>query len=120
MADENAKDVLGTAATWLGSGGALVGVGVFLRGFFNGTAGQEKEVREDLRIEVKRLSDSLSETRDEVDALRLQIRHLSEFNLHVIVSRAEARAELAASQRRHGEPLTVWPPDPVPPTGGTP
>lgn len=119
MAEDSAKDVLGQAATWLGGGGVLVSLGVFLRGFFNGTAGQEKEVREDLRLEVKRLSDSLSETRDEVDALRLQIRALSEFNLRLIVSRAEARAELAALQRLYNLPLTAWPADPVPP-GGTP
>jgi hypothetical protein len=119
MADDTTKDVLGTTVAWLGGGGVLAGLGVFLRGYLNGASGQEKEVREDLRLEVKRLSESLSETRDEVDALRVQVRTLSEFNLHVIVSRAEARAELAALQRRHSEPLTVWPADPAPP-GSTP
>ncbi|AWT34596.1 hypothetical protein DM785_02765 [Deinococcus actinosclerus] len=55
MADEPTKDALGTAMTWLGGGGALAAIGVLIKGFVTGTAGQEKEIRDALAEENARL-----------------------------------------------------------------
>ena len=55
MADEQTKDALSTAATWLGGTGVLAAVGVFLKGLLTGVTGQEKEIREALQEENKRL-----------------------------------------------------------------
>lgn len=124
MPDDNTKDLLGQAGVWLGGGGILAGLGVLLRGLITGSLGQEKELRGDLAAEVKRLAVDLSAARDEIDELRQDIRRLSRMYLHVLTTRAEARASLNALERVQGLPLTVFAADPPEtlnsPAGGPP
>lgn len=106
--------------TWLGGTGALAGLGVLLRGLLSGAVAQEKEMREDLRLEVKRLRDDLNTTQDEIDDLREDVKRLSRMYLHVLSGRAEARVALNALEKAHGMTPTDWPPDPPESLGGTP
>ena len=55
MADEPLKDAANTALGALGATGALAALGVFLKGFFTGSTGQEAEVRKALQEENRRL-----------------------------------------------------------------
>ena len=55
MADEPLKDAANTALGALGATGALSALGVFLKGFFTGSTGQETEIRKALQEENKRL-----------------------------------------------------------------
>lgn len=55
MADEPLKDAANTALGALGATGALAALGVFLKGLFTGSTGQEAEVRKALQEENKRL-----------------------------------------------------------------
>ena len=120
MPDEPTKDVLGNAVTWLGGTGVLAGLGVLLRGLLSGAVAQEKEMREDLRVEVKRLRDDLSSAQDEIDELREDVKRLSRMYLHVLSGRAEARVALNALEKAQGMTPTDWPPDPPESLGGTP
>lgn len=55
MADEPLKDAANTALGALGATGALAALGVFLKGLFTGSTGQEAEVRKALQEENRRL-----------------------------------------------------------------
>ena len=124
MPDDNTKDLLGQAGIWLGGGGALAALGVLLRGVLTGSLGQEKEVRDSLATENKRLAVDLSAERDESSQLRQDIRQLSRMHLYMLNGRAEARAALNALEKLQGLPITAWPPDPPEtlntPAGGPP
>lgn len=55
MADEPTQNALSTAVQALVGTGALAAIGVFLKGLLTGSTGQEKEIREALQEENKRL-----------------------------------------------------------------
>ena len=120
MADEPAKSALEQAGIWLGGGGALAGLGVLLRGLLSGAVTQEREMREDLRTEVARLREVQEAQQAEIRELRSEVRQLSEINIHLLTTRADARADLNARQRAHSLPVTVWSSDPPHTSGGTP
>ncbi|MDV6376021.1 hypothetical protein [Deinococcus arenicola] len=112
MAEQNAVDLVVKLL------GGTVGVGaiaVFVRGLFSGTIISEKEMRDDLRTEVGRLRTVQEQQGQEIDELRLSIRTLTTTNLHLISTRAEARALVNTLERELRRTPTVWPPDP---TGG--
>ncbi|WP_407570743.1 hypothetical protein [Deinococcus altitudinis] len=124
MADAPALiDVGKLALSAAGGGGVVLLVtqilGGLAKGWVSGTAGQEKEIREDMRIELQRLSADLSKARDEIDEMRQDFRRLTEQYLRVFSGRENARATLNAFETARGLPLTAWPPDPPAP-GGTP
>lgn len=103
-----------------GGGLALAALGAFARGLWTGTNGQEKELRMEYREEMTRLRGVQEAQQGEIDELRENIRALTTMNLHLLTSRADARAELRALQQQHGVAVTVWPPDPPTTPGGTP
>ena len=90
MADDQTRDALSTAATWLGGTGVLAAVGVFLKGVLTGATGQEAEVRKALQEENKRL--------------RARARYAMEWE------------DLCRQARREAEKLSFdaskWPPEP--------
>ncbi|GAA5503033.1 hypothetical protein Dxin01_02782 [Deinococcus xinjiangensis] len=90
MADDQTKDALGTAVTWLGGTGVLAAFGVFMRGVLTGTTGQEAEVRKALQEENKRL--------------RARARYAMDWEDHCRDARREAE--------RLGFDAAKWPPDP--------
>jgi len=117
MAEPNALlDGLKLAGTAVGGLSLTYIVGQFVAGllksWISGIGPQEKELRGDLATEVKRLGVDLSAARDEIDELRQDIRRLSRMYLHVLTTRAEARAALNALERLQGLPLTPFTPDP--------
>lgn len=105
-----------------GGGGLAVVIlqllGGLAKGWITGSTGQEKEVREELRAEVKRVSEALEKARAEIDELREDMKRLTSLYLHMLTGRAEARAALNALERAQGLTLTDWPPDPQN-TGGS-
>lgn len=117
MADPGALGDIGTLAAGAAGGGGLMllaskVLGGLLQGWISGAGGQEKELRADLREEVKRLAGDLREARDEIDQVRNDLSRLHGLYLHVLTGRAEARAALNAHERLSGVPVTVWAPDP--------
>ena len=97
--------------------------GGLLKSWTSGTGAQEKELRGDLAVEVKRLAADLSAARDEIDELRGDIRQMNRMYLHQYTSREKARGMVNALEKLAGMPETVWPPDPpetLNPAGGTP
>lgn len=140
MADPSILEAVKLAGSGI-LGGALVS---FAKNFFTDAGKDAREFRQEYRDEIKRLREDRAKDQDEIEelredvrvlrtgledqqiehakqmhVLREQIRVLTDFQVHLIVSRAEARADLNALQRTQGEPLTIWLPDPSP-TGGTP
>ncbi len=113
MADDTTREAL----TWaVGGAGGLSVVGllsVLIRGLLTGTIVQEKEVRDDLRVEVNRLREDQTSLKAEVDALRASILALTTHKLYLLSSRAEARALVNALERDLGRVPTIWPPDPL-------
>lgn len=93
-------------------------LGGLAKGWLTGSTGQEREVREELRAEVKRVSEALEKARAEIDELREDMKRLTSLYLHVLTGRAEARAALNALERGQGLPVTVWPTDPQQQNGG--
>lgn len=118
MPAEEGKDLLSQALTLGGGGIALTALGAFIRGLFNGTSGQEKELRTEYREELNRLRTVQEAQQTEIDELRNDVRRLTEMNLYLLTTRAEARAELSTLQRQQGLTVTTWPPDPT--YGGAP
>ncbi|MFK7601904.1 hypothetical protein ACI3L1_06795 [Deinococcus sp. SM5_A1] len=116
MADDTTREAL----TWAvgGAGGlSVVGLlGVLIRGLLTGTIVQEKEVRDDLRTEVNRLREDQVRQQGEIDGLRTAMRLLTGVNLHLMTSRADARAALREAERELHRTPTEWPVDPI---GGT-
>lgn len=90
MPDESTKSAFQEAGVWLGGGGALAALGVLLRGIFTGAVGQEKEVRDTLAQENKRL------------------RKLANLSLDWKSRCLDARQEA----ERLGYDRAKWPPDP--------
>ena len=89
MADEPIKDAASAALGALGATGAAAAIGVFLKGLFTGSTGQEAEVRKALQEENRRL--------------RLRAQH------------ALAWQDLCLKARREAEKLGfagTWPDDP--------
>ena len=125
MADPNTlQDAGKVAGTLLGGGGVLVLIGKFLgpllQGWITGTAGIEKELRNDMRVELQRVAADLVKARDEIDELRLQTRALSRDFLRVYGERERARAIVNQLERAANKPETVWPPEPVAPLPNPP
>jgi len=128
MADPTSlADIAKTAG--IGVSGLGVGVvltrllGGLLEGWLSGTAGQERELRNDLAEERGKLQASLTAAHKETDEVRGDVRRIHAMYLHVLTGRAEARGLLKAAERAAGTPETVWPDDPVVPLnspGGTP
>lgn len=102
MADDQTKEALGTAAAWLGGTGALAGLGVFLRGFWSGATGQEKEVREALAARVERL-----EAKVEALEQRLEARTKGRDHWRQLCREARWEAE------KLGFDKATWPPEPL-------
>ncbi|AIZ44886.1 hypothetical protein QR90_06850 [Deinococcus radiopugnans] len=115
MAEGSTQGVVNLVITLLGGTTGLAALGVLFRGYMSGTITQEKEMREDLRTEVGRLRDVQDQQATEIRALRRDVQQLTTVNLHLITSRADARALVNALERDLGRASTVWPPDP---TGG--
>ena len=90
MPDDLAKEVLGTAATWLGGTGAVAALGVFLKGLLSGTLEQERDLREAQAEEIRRL--------------RPLARAATEWRYLCFQARLEAE--------RLGHPPQGWPPGP--------
>lgn len=114
MADATIWDAVKT-------GGGLVLGGVltaFAKQFFTGAGAQEKDLREGLAEEVKELRDELRALRAEQVAMRIELDGLRTRNSRLYGERETARLKLALLEQKHGEPLTLWPPDLI--TGGTP
>lgn len=112
MADSSTQGVVDLVIKLVGGTAGVTAVGVLLRGFLSGTIATEKEVRDDLRVEVNRLRDDQIKLKAEVDTLRLSIALLTTTNLHLLSSRAEARALANTLERELNRVPTVWPPDP--------
>lgn len=124
MADPGPLADVGKYALAATGGGGLVFVltqilGGLARGWVTGAPTQEKEMRDDLRIEVGRLRDDLAKARDEIDEVREDMKRLTAQYLHVLSGRERARATLNAFEVARGQAVTVWPADPPAP-GGTP
>lgn len=124
MADPGPLADVGKYAIAATGGGGLMFVlmqvlGGLARGWVTGAPTQEKEMRDDLRIEVQRLRDDLGKARDEIDEMREDFKRLTAQYLHVLSGRERARATLNAFEVSNNLPVTAWPPDPPAP-GGTP
>ncbi|MGY2892465.1 hypothetical protein [Deinococcus sp. UYEF24] len=128
MADPaSLADIAKTAG--VGVGGLGVGViltqllGGLLKGWISGTAGQERELRNDLAEERSKLQAALTAAHAETDEARADVRRIHAMYLVTLTGRAEARGALKACERAAGLPETQWPDDPVIPLnspGGTP
>ena len=123
MADPSVLGDVGKIAVSAAGGGGLVLLvtqllGGLAKGWLSGTAGQEKEIRDDMRIELARLRVDLTTARDEIDELRDGFKRLNSQYLHAFSGRERARATLNAVEAAQGLPVTLWPDDPAP--GGTP
>ncbi|CAM3837427.1 hypothetical protein [Deinococcus frigens] len=110
MAEQNTVELV---LKMVGGTVGLGAIGVFVRGLFSGTIISEKEMRDDLRTEVGRLRLIQERQQTEIDELRRGVRQLTNINLHLISSRAEARALVNALERELGRVPTIWPPDPT-------
>ncbi|MCP2015606.1 hypothetical protein L1280_002774 [Deinococcus sp. HSC-46F16] len=95
------SDVFGQAAVWLGGGGVITLLGVFLRGVLTGAAGQEKELRTDLAARLALVEERLD---------------LVEKRLTIMTRERDAWRHLALQARLEAERLgydrTKWPDDP--------
>ncbi len=111
MADGATSGVADLVLKLVGGTAGLTAVGVLLRGFLSGTIATEKEVRDDLRVEVNRLREDQIKLKAEVDTLRVFVSQLTTTNLHLINSRAEARALANTLERELSRAVTVWPAD---------
>lgn len=101
MPDGPTKDALDKALAFVGGTGGLAAIGVFVRGFFSGASGQEKEVREGLAERVAALEskvESLEKRLETAHRLRDSWRYLC------LQSRLEAE--------RLGFDRSKWPEDP--------
>ncbi len=116
MADDTTNSALGYAVAAVGGLGGLSLLGVFVKGLLSGTIVTEKEVRDDLRTEVNRLREDQVRQQGEIDGLRTAMRLLTGVNLHLMTSRADARAALREAERELHRTPTEWPVDPI---GGT-
>lgn len=112
MAEGNAQGVVNLVVTLLGGTTGLAALGVLFRGYMSGTITQEKEMREDLRTEVRRLREDRDKDRRDIETLRQDVNRLTTLNLHMITTRAEARALVNALERDLGRPESTWPSDP--------
>lgn len=119
-------EIAKVAAGSVGGGAALVMIGKvvagLLQGWLNGTDAQEKELRGGMSEEIKTLRAELRSTREEcrqeIEELRGDVRRLTRMYLHVLTTRAEARAGLNALEKVHSLPVTTWPDDPSEHMGG--
>jgi hypothetical protein len=73
-----------------------------------------EEMREDIRTFRLAMEDQNREHTQQIAALQVQVKALTDLNLYLITSRAAVRADLNAYQRAHNEPETTWPDDPLP------
>jgi len=117
MADPGGLGEIGKLAGAAAGGGGLMllvtrVLGGLLQGWISGAGPQEKELRSDMAAELKRLREAQTAMQNDLDELRTEVRHLTIVNLHLLTSRAEARALCNALERQHGVPVTGWPDDP--------
>ncbi|EYB66926.1 hypothetical protein DEIPH_ctg062orf0001 [Deinococcus phoenicis] len=116
----------------------LIGGGILTAFAKQFTFGDGKEIRQELREELKRLREERGKDQEELDELRedvrvlraamedqrteqerqirdlrLQIERLTTRNQHYLITRTEARALLNALERRQGLVETPWAADPL-------
>lgn len=87
MPENATKDALEKALAFLGGTGGLAAIGVFVRGFFSGTTGQEKEVRDSLTERNEKLQKLLDEREAKLESLRA---HRDEWRQACYQARIEA------------------------------
>lgn len=122
------------------SGAGILGAvaASFAKNFFTLAGSDGREIRQELREELKRLREERSRDQEELDELRedvrvlrgamedqraeherqirdlrLQVERLTTRNQHLLIGRTEARALLNALERRQGLVETLWGPDPL-------
>lgn len=109
MADATIWDAVKT-------GGGLVLGGIitaFAKQFFTGAGAQEKDLREGQAEEIKELRDEMRLLRADQALMRLELDGLRIRNSRLYSERETARLKLELLERKHSEPVTAWPPDPI-------